>query len=260
MQRCVTSGGLWSLWGRSGRTAAASGNERSPQRHFMLPRTWIANSTLVVEVERLSPLTRSEREAVQLPILPAGSDRCRETPHQMKRLLMRSAFCIHLAVAFGCLGFYHGQLAAQTSTFCGTEPIQCDAILLHPVSPANGHDASGIGKMVTQGVALGTGGALVGGMLGAGIGAVLGGGPGFEILGAAGAIAGETALLPLGVHLANDRRGNYTHSLLVASAIAAVGGGLSLWSDSPEVLIAIPVAQLITSITIERKSAPVTAR
>jgi hypothetical protein len=75
--------------------------------------------------------------------------------------------------------------------------------------------------------------------------------------GVAGATIGEGLLLPLGVHLANGRRGSYMTSALVSLGLAAVGL-LALDTahydppTAPIVLIAVPIAQIATSIAIER--------
>jgi hypothetical protein len=113
------------------------------------------------------------------------------------------------------------------------------------------------GSMVLGGLLLGAAGFFGGGYLGAIIAdrssdlefAAL---TGFVV----GAVIGETAGLPLGVHLANKRRGEYAPSLLVSAGIAAVGLALaSSDDDNLEFLIPVPIAQLIASIAIERRTA-----
>lgn len=75
--------------------------------------------------------------------------------------------------------------------------------------------------------------------------------------GVAVATIGEGLLLPLGVHIANGSRGSYGKSALVSLGIAAAGL-LALQAvhydppGAPIVLVAVPVAQLATSIAIER--------
>lgn len=69
-----------------------------------------------------------------------------------------------------------------------------------------------------------------------------------------GGVAGGSTLLPLGVHLANGRRGDYGKSLLMSLAIGAVGFGISDATDEWGLMFAVPVAQLISSITIERRT------
>lgn len=75
--------------------------------------------------------------------------------------------------------------------------------------------------------------------------------------GVAGATIGEGLLLPLGVHIANDRQGSYLTSAAASLGIAAAGL-LALEAAhydppaAPIVLVAVPIAQLVTSIAIER--------
>ena len=72
-----------------------------------------------------------------------------------------------------------------------------------------------------------------------------------------GGAIGEVVGLPLGVHLANRRRGSYGKALLASLGVVAAGllvaglteedaGGRDL------VLIAIPITQLAVTISIER--------
>ena len=75
-----------------------------------------------------------------------------------------------------------------------------------------------------------------------------------------GGTLGEGLLLPLGVHLANGRRGSYWTSALVSVGLAAVGAGLmeaAHWDPPavPIIAVAVPVAQIATSIAIERSTA-----
>ncbi len=106
-------------------------------------------------------------------------------------------------------------------------------------------------------------GGVLGGGVGLGLGALIGGalGGGDTLCGddpcgfaeaIFGAIGGEVALLPLGVHLANGRRGNYGLSLLASAGIAAGGLALAGGGDHGEVLAAVPVLQIVSSILIER--------
>ena len=69
-----------------------------------------------------------------------------------------------------------------------------------------------------------------------------------------GAVAGGSALLPLGVHVANHGRGNLGLSLLSSLAIGGVGLALAVESNSAAVLIPVPVLQIVSSILIERKT------
>ena len=82
---------------------------------------------------------------------------------------------------------------------------------------------------------------------------------GFEALGGfvIGAIIGESVLLPLGVHIADKRRGDFATELLVSAGIAAVGIGLTGAMEDLAVVFlpAVPIAQLAATIAIERKPA-----
>jgi hypothetical protein len=70
-----------------------------------------------------------------------------------------------------------------------------------------------------------------------------------------GGVAGGSALLPLGVHLANGHRGNYGASLLASLGIGAAGLAVAGASQEGAVMLAVPVLQLISSIAIERATA-----
>lgn len=71
-----------------------------------------------------------------------------------------------------------------------------------------------------------------------------------------GGLIGETLLLPLGVHLANGRRGSYRESALSSLLVAAIGLGAA-FPTSGAALIAVPLVQLHTSIRDERNTAVV---
>lgn len=72
---------------------------------------------------------------------------------------------------------------------------------------------------------------------------------------ALGATIGETITLPLGVHLANHRQGNYGLSLLAAAAITGVGIAIATsGEDQLEYLIPVPALQLVSSILIEKRT------
>ncbi len=73
--------------------------------------------------------------------------------------------------------------------------------------------------------------------------------------GAYGAIIGESALLPLAVHLANHHRGSYWLSLLASAGIGAAGVVAVDATNDGWPLIGVPIGQMITSILIERATA-----
>jgi len=67
-----------------------------------------------------------------------------------------------------------------------------------------------------------------------------------------GAVAGGSALLPLGVHVANRGRGNFGWSLLGSLAMGAAGLAVAHEANSAAVMLPVPVLQIVSSILIER--------
>ena len=78
----------------------------------------------------------------------------------------------------------------------------------------------------------------------------------FLVGGIYGAVAGGSAGLPLGVHLANGGRGRLLPSLVASLAIGGAGLGLSALTDTYELMIPVPALQLVSSILIERRTTP----
>jgi hypothetical protein len=72
-----------------------------------------------------------------------------------------------------------------------------------------------------------------------------------------GGLVGESVGLPVGVHLTNRRQGDFATSLLASVGIAAVGVGLTAAMEDMAIVFlpAIPIAQLIATINIERNTA-----
>ncbi len=112
------------------------------------------------------------------------------------------------------------------------------------------------------GVAGGALGFFGGGLLGYGVETGLAGCEGEEWCGFAGilfgAVIGEMVALPLGVHMANRSRGSYAPGL--ATSIVVGLGGLALAGATggiaaPLVVPAIPIAQILAAIAVERRSA-----
>jgi hypothetical protein len=116
-------------------------------------------------------------------------------------------------------------------------------------------------KMAAYGLLIGAAGLLVGGVVGAALsgdrddsdswveslqGAVI------------GSTIGESLMLPVGVHLANDRRGDLLLSMPASLAIgvagAAIGRKLESTGKAWPVLILTPLAQLVAAIAIERNT------
>ena len=106
---------------------------------------------------------------------------------------------------------------------------------------------------------------LAGGAVGIGVGALIGAGieqssshcQGEEFCGLGGALigasVGEAVFLPLGVHLAGGRRGNFAVEVAASVGIAAVGYGVALATNVPHPLIAVPIVQLIVAIRGENR-------
>ena len=69
---------------------------------------------------------------------------------------------------------------------------------------------------------------------------------------------GESLMLPVGVHLANDRRGDLLSSMPASLAIGVTGAAIGRKMDRSgiawPVLILTPIMQLVASIAIERNT------
>ncbi|MDP9353008.1 MAG: hypothetical protein M3P51_15920 [Chloroflexota bacterium] len=95
---------------------------------------------------------------------------------------------------------------------------------------------------------------LAGGLLGVGV--ALGveelGGP---IVRIESLLLGASTLMPLGVHVANGRRGRYPPAALASVAILVAGLGIAEATDAPAVAITLPVLQFAAAVHIERRTA-----
>lgn len=69
-----------------------------------------------------------------------------------------------------------------------------------------------------------------------------------------GAPIGEALLLPVGVHLANNRRGNLPLSLLASIGIAGAGIFVAVAAEEPYALLTIPILQLTACTAIEQST------
>jgi hypothetical protein len=127
----------------------------------------------------------------------------------------------------------------------------------------SGHSGRAAGSAGTPGLVLaGLGGGTMGFFGGGLIGWGVGGGNSIcrddacGLEGAAyGAVIGESLLLPLAVHLADHRHGSYWLSLIASAGIGAVGILAINATNDASPLIAVPIAQIISSILIERATA-----
>ena len=69
-----------------------------------------------------------------------------------------------------------------------------------------------------------------------------------------GAAIGSAVMIPVGVHLANDARGDLSRSV-AASGLALAGGvALVLLTQEEKPLLLIPLAQIIGAVAIERRT------
>lgn len=111
--------------------------------------------------------------------------------------------------------------------------------------------------MGLAGLVFGAGGLVAGAYIGSALGGgnrVCGDDPcGFEEA-VWGAAAGMSFAIPLGVHLGNHHRGNFGLEVATSLAIGAAGIVSLYMFNSALPMIAIPVAQLLTSIAIERRN------
>jgi hypothetical protein len=114
-------------------------------------------------------------------------------------------------------------------------------------------------KMAAYGLLTGAAGLLVGGLVGAALSGERGDADSWvdALEGAVvGSTIGESLMLPVGVHLANDRSGDLLWSMPASLAIGVTGAVLARNFSSKKktlpILILTPIAQLAASIAIER--------
>ncbi len=120
--------------------------------------------------------------------------------------------------------------------------------------------AGGLGRPVLGGLAAGAVGAGLGFLGGLAAYSACEGDEVCLLPALAGAIIGETLALPLGVHLAEGRRGSYPLGALASAGVAAAGlGAMALVGNSGPpaqgIAVMIPVAQLAAAIAVERRTA-----
>jgi hypothetical protein len=71
-----------------------------------------------------------------------------------------------------------------------------------------------------------------------------------------GAVAGESILIPISIHLANKGKGNLPLELLSSAGIGTLGA-VAVFSDEAGILvglIGVPIAQIAWTIKLERKA------
>jgi hypothetical protein len=116
-------------------------------------------------------------------------------------------------------------------------------------------------KMAAYGMLTGLAGLLVGGLVGAALSGDRDDADSWveSLQGAVvGSTVGESLMLPVGVHLGNDRRGDLLLSMPASLAIGVAGAAIARRFDSKKkslpILILTPIAQLAASIAIERET------
>jgi hypothetical protein len=170
---------------------------------------------------------------------------------------------------------YCGMANFKTSKFCnacGTRlPDLLPVILLeaassdsletktfsHAWNKPNDRPSGSAERCVAAGLIMGTIGFLGGGLVGARIDKATSDGyeewdglAGFVI----GAPIGESLLLPVGVHMANGRRGSLPLAMLASVGITGTGIALAASAGEGGIVVAIPIAQLIACTAIERST------
>jgi hypothetical protein len=122
------------------------------------------------------------------------------------------------------------------------------------LTPVGGRSSgSSAGRMVVGGLLLGAGGLFAGALIGDRFQRF----PCEDCIEGAfyGALVGESLAIPLGVHLADRRRGNAGVALAASLGVATLGVGAAAITDNWAVVLAIPVVQLVSSVVIERHTA-----
>ncbi|HLS48275.1 MAG TPA: hypothetical protein VK012_07125 [Gemmatimonadales bacterium] len=75
-----------------------------------------------------------------------------------------------------------------------------------------------------------------------------------------GAALGTTFMVPVGVHLANNQRGNLGQGIAASGFTLAAGIGFSMLINDARPMLLVPLAQIISSIATERRTeGPLTA-
>lgn len=107
-------------------------------------------------------------------------------------------------------------------------------------------------RMAVAGLAGGAIGFLGGALIGSQLGLEYGEGEFSDVEGVLlTGMFGESILLPLGVHIANQRRGKYMRNALVSASVAAAGLLMTEATGEPVFLFAVPIVQLGAAIRIE---------
>jgi len=156
-----------------------------------------------------------------------------------------------LILAIALPGTAGAQRLSVPYTAGGTSPTSA----LSPPDPADRTAA-----MVGGGILGGAVGLAGGVIIGAGIERSLSGCQGDDFCGLGGAalggLIGEATLLALGVHIGNERRGEYLAAL--GGSLGAIVAGFAVGGlvHRGDVVLVIPLGQLFAAATFERRSMP----
>jgi hypothetical protein len=131
--------------------------------------------------------------------------------------------------------------------------VETRAMPYRSTVPTGDPDDPDSGTLIFGGLLGGIGGMFVG----AAFGASLGGEPcdycGL-VEGLYGAAMGFGLGASTGVHFGNQRQGSFGRSVLITMAIGAAGTLAAIETDKAELLLAIPIAQIASAISIERQA------
>lgn len=169
-----------------------------------------------------------------------------------------------MRVPLVCLALPLALLASRPAHAQVPDPLP--ALLAPPVVSAAAAPGERVARAQREGASGGT--LAMGGLVGGGVGmfvgmfagAALDGpppedcidfcfGPGLVY----GTLLGEALGVAAGVHLANGRHGSLSRGALTSAGILALG--LLVGSEQPELLLVVPVGQIIGAATVERRTA-----
>jgi hypothetical protein len=162
-----------------------------------------------------------------------------------------------MAPGVGFNMFRLGRILVFLSVVMGAAPLRAQGPQLGITQPGPGVSEVGTGRLLLGGVvggAAGVGAAVLIYQV-AGGGDTCGDDPCGLYYGLLAGIVFEPIAVPLGVHLANNQRGNYVVSLLASVALGgAVWLGGSQLGLGDELIVLVPVAQLAGAILGEQRS------
>jgi hypothetical protein len=165
-------------------------------------------------------------------------------------VLLFTALAVAPTVAAPPLSAQRLERSPFASLEAGRAPPPPAARLTPSVARPSGSDPAG---MVLGGLLLGAGGLFAGALVGDRFQSF----PCEDCIEGAfyGALVGESLAIPLGVHLGNGRRGHAGAELAASLGIGALGVGAAALTDEWTLILAVPIAQIVSAIAIERRTA-----